>query len=56
MRTYIREEASKDRIAFEWDIDNQNNVGGKLTVSKLTDALEDITDMDEYVNKCKKTI
>ena len=51
--TYIREEASEDRIAFEWDIDNQNGKNGILTVSKITDALEDIIDMDKSVNKHK---
>lgn len=54
--SYIREEATKDRVAFEWNVDNQKNKKGILTVSKPTDALEDITDMDEYVKKRKKTI
>ena len=48
--TYIKEEATKDRVAFEWDVDNQKDKEGILTVSKLTDALEDIVDMNK---KCK---
>ena len=46
--TYIREEASKDKVAFEWDVDDQSKKSWVLTVSKITDALEDIVDMDEY--------
>ena len=49
--TYIREEASKDRVAFEWDIDNQKDKEGILTVSKLTDALEDIIDVDKAIKR-----
>ena len=51
--TYIREEATKEKVAFEWDVDNQNDKEGTLVVSKLTDALEDVVDMDEDVNKAR---
>ena len=51
--TYIREEASNEKAAFEWDVENQNNKAGTLTVSKRTDALEDIVDMDEDTNHPK---
>ena len=46
--TYIREEASKERVAFEWNVDNQVGKKGVLLVSKKTDDLEDLTDMSEY--------
>ena len=49
--TYIREEASKDKVAFEWNIDNQERKEGVLIVSKITDALEDIVDMDKVIKR-----
>ena len=52
--TYIREEASKEKLAFEWDEMNQKNKNGTLIVSKLTDALEDLVDMDEDISQAKK--
>ena len=54
--TYIREESFGDRAAFEWDIDKKDGKAGILCVSKLTDSLEEIIDMDEFVKKNKKKI
>ena len=49
--TYIREEASEKKEAFEWDINSQKGKKGLLTVSKKEDALEDLVDMEEYDKK-----
>lgn len=49
--TYIREEVTKDKVTFEWNIDNQNDNKGTLIVSKLTDALEDIADMNKVIKR-----
>ena len=48
--TYMREEASKTKEAFEWDIEKQSGKSGVLTVFKQEDALEDIVDMDNPEN------
>lgn len=45
--TYIKEEATEDREEFVWDKDSENGKKGLVIVSKTTDALEDICEMDE---------
>ena len=44
--TFIREEASSTKEAFEWDVNNQEANDVVLIVSKQSDALEDLIDMD----------
>ena len=49
--TYIKEEASMEKPAFEWNAKETLGKKGKIIVSKKSDALEDIVDMDEYSSK-----
>lgn len=49
--TYIREEASKEKPAFEWNRNNQDNKKGTILIYKEADALEDIFDIEEEMKK-----
>ncbi len=44
--TYMKEEASKDKPEFLWQIDDVPENNGQVVISRTTDALEDLIDMD----------
>ena len=45
--TYIKEEASAEKQEFLWEKDTNKDKKGTVVVSKKTDALENVADMDE---------
>ena len=51
--TYIREEASKDKPAFEWNRNNQENKGGTIVIYKRDDGLQDLFDIEEEMKHRK---